>query len=260
MIDAVSRAMSEPQPTAVGPAPQLAAAASGFASNLPTFEAAVRQLLHLGEVLDDGLRETPTRSTEEIRSLHRAIAWAIVAVGARWLILAQSLARFDGPTGLLNKTAYQTDVEAELGSMLLGDLLTFVLADLDGLKAINDREGHRAGDEAIRNFTSALNESRGAHDSAYRVGGDEFAVLMRGSDRVAAEELIVRVSAMGPHAFSWGAETYVAHVEEWRSVEKRADDALYAMKTEHHASEEVTTVSTPPWPSEGRPSDGRERQ
>ena len=90
----------------------------------------------------------------------------------------------DPLTGLLNRRAFEQD----LGQQLYRcdrDLGHFVLAllDLDALKAINDRGGHPAGDEALAATAAALTRCRRREDSVFRIGGDEFAMLLPGADQ-----------------------------------------------------------------------------
>jgi diguanylate cyclase (GGDEF)-like protein len=71
--------------------------------------------------------------------------------------------------------------------------VSVLVADLDGLKAINDRLGHAAGDEALRHAASVLRSAFRLEDVVARIGGDEFAALMVGADAAAAEAALMRV-------------------------------------------------------------------
>ena len=72
-----------------------------------------------------------------------------------------------------------------------GALLLFF--DLDGFKAINDRYGHRVGDECLRRFAGALGESFRPEDALLRYAGDEFLVVASGLDRAGAEDRLARL-------------------------------------------------------------------
>ena len=63
---------------------------------------------------------------------------------------------------------------------------TVVFVDLDGLKKKNDEEGHAAGDRYIKDAVGKINEVVREADSVYRIGGDEFVMLLRGADKVIA--------------------------------------------------------------------------
>src|SRR6185369_12128552 len=68
-----------------------------------------------------------------------------------------------------------------------------IYADLDGLKKINDLQGHAAGDGAIRDFATAVRASIRRTDLFARVGGDEFIIFMQVRDRSAAEAVAERL-------------------------------------------------------------------
>ena len=91
------------------------------------------------------------------------------------------LALRDDLTGLANRRAFVT-----VGEQLLrvaeraGDTVLVVYADLDGMKAVNDRHGHAAGDEALGRAARLLQETFREADLVARIGGDEFCVLLAG--------------------------------------------------------------------------------
>lgn len=86
--------------------------------------------------------------------------------------------RHDALTGLLNRRAYEERLPVEVArSTRHAWPLSLCLLDLDGFKAVNDSLGHPAGDEILRRVAALLDESRLA-DDCFRIGGDEFAVLM----------------------------------------------------------------------------------
>ena len=72
---------------------------------------------------------------------------------------------------------------------------TFAVAlfDLDGLKLVNDGRGHAVGDELLRAFASILDRTARSQDLVARIGGDEFAVLLRDCDGVGAKAWCERV-------------------------------------------------------------------
>jgi diguanylate cyclase (GGDEF)-like protein len=110
--------------------------------------------------------------------------------------LAQ-IAISDPLTGLRNHRAFQEDLARELQRVSRSDEpLSLVLLDLDGLKAVNDRYGHQAGDERLQAVARAIRESQRAGDIAYRVGGDEFAVILAGARALGALEFAQRVRAV----------------------------------------------------------------
>ena len=86
--------------------------------------------------------------------------------------------RHDALTGLLNRRAYEERLPVEIArASRYAWPLSLCLLDLDGFKQINDTLGHPAGDRALQQVAALLDESRLA-DDGFRIGGDEFALLM----------------------------------------------------------------------------------
>ncbi len=100
----------------------------------------------------------------------------------------RSLSLHDELTGLFNRRGFITHAEQQLklARRIDGQLL-LVFADLDGLKHINDEQGHQAGDNAIRDAADVLRQSFRESDILARLGGDEFSVLATGTDGHAVE-------------------------------------------------------------------------
>ena len=71
-----------------------------------------------------------------------------------------------------------------------------VIADLDDFKQLNDRYGHSAGDQALVAFANVLVESLRRPDDAFRIGGDEFAVLLAEASEEDARQVVARVETL----------------------------------------------------------------
>jgi len=99
----------------------------------------------------------------------------------------------DNLTGLLNHRSFHEDLAEALAGATASEPLSLVLLDLDGLKDINDRQGHQDGDECICGLADALRTATGEADGAYRIGGDEFALLLRGTRAIPALNLVQRM-------------------------------------------------------------------
>lgn len=106
---------------------------------------------------------------------------------------AESRASLDPMTKVLNRHGFEMAVIKEQRRRSRYQLpVTVVIFDLDGLKAINDRSGHKAGDEYIMRFARVLSTATRGIDSVCRLGGDEFAILAPQSGALAAEGMIER--------------------------------------------------------------------
>lgn len=106
------------------------------------------------------------------------------------------LAMSDPVTGLGSRHLLEQVLPQHVGTARAdGSPLAALMIDLDGLKLINDRLGHVAGDRALRAVAEALRAELGPNDRAIRYGGDELLVLLPGSDAVAARALAGRLLA-----------------------------------------------------------------
>ncbi|HUC07409.1 MAG TPA: sensor domain-containing diguanylate cyclase, partial [Solirubrobacterales bacterium] len=122
--------------------------------------------------------------------------------------------RHDALTGLLNRRAYEERLPVEIArASRYAWPLSLCLLDLDGFKKINDTLGHPSGDRALQQVAALLDESRLADDS-FRIGGDEFALLMpktcREDAEVAAARLSEEIRQIGMSDGSLGASFGVA--------------------------------------------------
>lgn len=90
----------------------------------------------------------------------------------------RKIAATDVMTGLLNRRGYERALVKYVEKGLEDDFI-YGSIDLNGLKQINDSLGHAAGDEMIRAAAECLRESFGAYGKIFRIGGDEFAAIIR---------------------------------------------------------------------------------
>ncbi len=116
--------------------------------------------------------------------------------------------RHDALTGLANRRAYEERLAVETArATRYQQPLSICLLDLDGFKRINDRHGHAEGDEVLRAVARRIDESRVA-DDAFRIGGDEFAILMPqtapADARVAAQRLAEGILEQASIGVSFG--------------------------------------------------------
>lgn len=102
----------------------------------------------------------------------------------------------DGLTGLLNRQALDRMLPRELAAAdRQGQPLTVVMIDLDHLKPINDTWGHAAGDRVLTAVAEAISASLRQSDLAFRLGGDEFMLLLPATDEAGAMTLVERIRA-----------------------------------------------------------------
>jgi diguanylate cyclase (GGDEF)-like protein len=167
-------------------------------------------------------------------------------------------ANTDVLTGLPNRRAWERAIERELSrAEREGSDLCVAILDLDRFKDFNDRYGHHAGDERLREAADAWQPELRPSDLLARYGGEEFAVLLPGSTAEGCAHVVERVCAATPQG-----QTVSAGLAAWTGEEdadelmKRADVALYQAKSRGRdrtvlAMEAPAEVSGP---APGRPS------
>ena len=143
----------------------------------------------------------------------------------------------DNLTGLLGHRAFH---EALGGALDEGDeppAFTLATIDIDDFKKVNDSHGHPVGDEALRRVADALRDHVRAEDAVFRVGGEEFAVLMPGltaSDALPVAERLREAVAgtdfFPPLRISIGLASWPADASDREELVRRADEALYQAK------------------------------
>jgi len=156
---------------------------------------------------------------------------------AEW---AESEASLDPLTGVLNRRGWERMVAAEEArASRYGDSVAVLVADLDRLKATNDRHGHLAGDQHLKTAAAILSDKLRASDVLARIGGDEFAVLLPDTDASGAEQLAGRLTGeldrMGVPA-SIGVSVRHPRFGLDQAVHE-ADNAMYATKRRRSATE-----------------------
>ena len=101
------------------------------------------------------------------------------------------LTKKDSLTGLLNRQAYYSDVDNDTKN-----ITSLISIDMNGLKTINDTEGHLAGDEALLTLSACFMKATKFRQTAYRVGGDEFVIICRKSSEEDVLKLVERIQKL----------------------------------------------------------------
>lgn len=187
---------------------------------------ALRKLGLLRGVLSDVLTEQDADPSlrPRIDEAVDSIAEAAAAVTTDRL---HEVAFADPLTRLPNRRALDRDLTREIARATRGRLgLTAVVGDLDGLKQINDSLGHAAGDRTLQALADALRRAVRGEDCAYRIGGDEFVVLLPGASCADAESVMARAKGAGAPEFSWGAATFPGDGTDGAAVLEVADRRL----------------------------------
>jgi diguanylate cyclase (GGDEF)-like protein len=150
------------------------------------------------------------------------------------------LADHDPLTRLLNRRAFIEQLDGEVArATRYGRSFGLVIADLDGFKQMNDRFGHAAGDEALQVFSAVLTRALRKPDEAYRIGGDEFAVLLAEASESDARAVVARIQRLLTDAAddrlsaltaSFGCASCPDDARDAITLFRLADEALYEAK------------------------------
>ncbi len=178
------------------------------------------------------------------RHLMRELSWAAYS---------------DALTGLHNRRAFERDLEQWTAEA--GQTTALVLLDLDDFKDINDTHGHVHADQVLRRLGGALRAGARATDRAYRIGGDEFALVLRLESGVNAASVAeryrllaerVRVTNEHPLRVSLGCAVYPTDAQQATDLWRAADASMYRDKATRKL-QPAPTISSPrePVPTPG---------
>jgi diguanylate cyclase (GGDEF)-like protein len=190
-----------------------------------------------------------------------------VALGmenARLFSVLSQMASTDELTRLANRRRFTESLRMEMARMRRSETpLSLIMADADHLKAINDAHGHPAGDAAIRHVADAIRRGGRETDMAARLGGEEFALLLPGTDSVGAVKAAERIRKalasssipnVGTVTISMGVATAPEDAGGEEELVRVADARLYAAKA---LGRNQVCSMVPGSPPGGGPAPGR---
>jgi diguanylate cyclase (GGDEF)-like protein len=155
---------------------------------------------------------------------------AVTDVQARLARQLRAAAATDPLTGVPNRRAWELQAERHLAhAARSGEPLSVAILDLDDFKGVNDRQGHGAGDDLLRDLAASWSPLLRRADVLGRYGGDEFVLCLPATDRDGATELLERLA--GSHPFAWSGGVATAEPgDTLTTVLARADADLYRHK------------------------------
>lgn len=179
----------------------------------------------------------------------------------------------DSLTGLYNRRLFDEYLDKELiRAKRYNEQLAVVILDLHKLKEVNDRHGHMRGDDVLKIAAVTLRTTLRASDFAFRIGGDEFALLLPQTDPEQAVTLCRRVRSQYEAeilplnlniavTLDFGAAVYPQDGDQRSELLGTADERLYALKASNRPSQRVVPMEpeppkgeTPPRPPHQPPS------
>jgi diguanylate cyclase (GGDEF)-like protein len=176
----------------------------------------------------------------------------------------------DPLTGLYNRRLFGEAFEKELNrARRYGQPLGLVLLDLHRFKEVNDKHGHPRGDEVLRSAAATLKKALRTSDSAFRIGGDEFALLLPQTDAAQALALSRRVGTVFAESIAHfqmgvsvsmdhGVATFPQDGDQADQLIRIADERLYRLKHENHGKTPTpgtrTELASGPTPESSAPA------
>ena len=165
--------------------------------------------------------------------------------GEQELIAIREKANRDALTGVKSKHAYMDDVE-KINLEITGQTMqpfSVAVCEVNGLKGVNDTQGHQAGDKLIKDACHIICEVF-KHSPVYRTGGDEFVAILRGQDYSQQDRLLAEMQEINQKHRISGEVIIACGSSKWNAGEdnsfdvvfERADAEMYENKSRLKAS------------------------
>lgn len=204
-------------------------------------------LILVGTEASTAARRQATLSTGAFDYFQVPAEIELLALRAKQLVtLRQTMDRLraegdlDALTGLANRRRFRAALSREIERWhRYKSPCTLLMLDIDFMKAINDKYGHPSGDAVLRHIASTLSKVSRNNDTAARVGGEEFALLLAGISDAKAEAAAKRLLAIlaeqpiegvGNITVSIGLASCPTHADSERTLYAASDKALYVAK------------------------------
>jgi diguanylate cyclase (GGDEF)-like protein len=206
---------------------------------------AIEQLVSLRAAFGTLLTEPAARPLMD--AIHSLLDDVIVGVVRSTITDLERDALLDPLTGLFNRRLLGRNLDLEIGrARRLDRPFTMLFFDVDGLKGVNDRDGHAAGDAVLLALADGLRSVLRQADSAYRIGGDEFVVLLPETTAAAATAVVDRLLAEGAPSCSWGTACYPDDADTAEGLLRSADRQLLARRHERRSASSSNDLTFDP--------------
>lgn len=200
------------------------------------------------------LKDENTLSADEIDLINDSLQ--ILADSLRRGLEYEELfesARKDVLTGLSNRMVFEERISGMMeGARRYGRPLTMASLDLDHFKQVNDNLGHQEGDRVLKQVAEVFSQAIRSTDMLVRIGGDEFLLVMDGTDQKSGRILAERLCAAVDNLNIWSDDNTKLGVSigmaQWKTEEKlaewmeRVDDILYSAKAEGRSRVNVSVM------------------
>lgn len=155
-----------------------------------------------------------------------------VALFVYYVFLILRLTKIDALTGLLNRQAYYSSIKNNEK-----DITGVISIDMNGLKPINDNEGHIAGDQALITLAECFKQAAKGKQLVYRIGGDEFVVVCRKASEEELKDLVDKIKknvAETKYSCSIGYCYSVNEGKDLEEIVKESDKMMYEDKARYY--------------------------